>query len=82
MMTGRSPIKPYSFRPHGPLACARILTNRIRGEPIQYEIDGTDKNCNGHIQDLNCAISNSDPRSNDLDRSPIATPNIYSLVRF
>ncbi|KAG8302814.1 hypothetical protein J6590_025092 [Homalodisca vitripennis] len=28
---GRSPFKPYSLRPHGPLACARILSNRIRG---------------------------------------------------
>ncbi|KAG8320871.1 hypothetical protein J6590_059431 [Homalodisca vitripennis] len=28
---GRSPFKPYSVRPHGPLACARILSNRIRG---------------------------------------------------
>ncbi|KAG8316473.1 hypothetical protein J6590_049597 [Homalodisca vitripennis] len=25
------PFKPYSVRPHGPLACPRISSNRIRG---------------------------------------------------
>ncbi|KAG8266947.1 hypothetical protein J6590_061087 [Homalodisca vitripennis] len=37
---------PYSFS--GPLACARILSNRIKiVESIQYKIDSADKKCYG-----------------------------------
>ncbi|KAG8295354.1 hypothetical protein J6590_081875 [Homalodisca vitripennis] len=54
---------PYTARPHGPLACARILSNRKRGESIQYK-------------DSNLRISNSDPKSNVLNRSAIGTPTI------
>ncbi|KAG8323570.1 hypothetical protein J6590_001286 [Homalodisca vitripennis] len=32
----RAPFKPFSARPHGPLACARILSNRIRGRVDTY----------------------------------------------
>ncbi|KAG8336590.1 hypothetical protein J6590_042110 [Homalodisca vitripennis] len=63
---GRSPFKPYSVSPDGPLACARILSNRIRGR-----VDT--------VQDRNrtCAISNSDSKSSVSDRSAIGTPNFH-----
>ncbi|KAG8243210.1 hypothetical protein J6590_049374 [Homalodisca vitripennis] len=35
----------YSARPHGPLVCTRILPYRIRGESIQYKVDGSNKKC-------------------------------------
>ncbi|KAG8274019.1 hypothetical protein J6590_008145 [Homalodisca vitripennis] len=63
----------YAARPHGPLACARILSNRARGivDTVQDRI-------------RTCALSNSDSttqtltKSNDLDRSAIGTQLDFS----
>ncbi|KAG8298752.1 hypothetical protein J6590_007339 [Homalodisca vitripennis] len=60
---GRSPFKPYSVRPHGPLACARILSNRIRRR----------------VDTAGFEPALSDPKSNDFDRSAIGTPKLLLL---
>ncbi|KAG8277955.1 hypothetical protein J6590_032003 [Homalodisca vitripennis] len=56
----RSPFKSYSARPHGPLACAKILSNRIRGRVIQYKVDGTERSARVKDRIRTCAISDSD----------------------
>ncbi|KAG8321605.1 hypothetical protein J6590_043190 [Homalodisca vitripennis] len=52
------------------------------GELIKYKVDGTDKKSKVHRRDSNLRfLSDSDSKSNVLDRSAIGTPNFRRIFR-
>ncbi|KAG8262599.1 hypothetical protein J6590_050095 [Homalodisca vitripennis] len=73
---GRYALKPYSARPHGPLACTRILTKHDKVES-RYGTRTMVLIKSATVTDMvrTCAVSNSDLKSNVLDHSGIGTPS-------
>ncbi|KAG8273465.1 hypothetical protein J6590_019172 [Homalodisca vitripennis] len=71
----RSPFKPYSVRPHGPLACARILSKNKRESRYSTSWKVLIKSATVTDRIRTRAISYSDSKSNVFDRSVIGTPN-------
>ncbi|KAG8336416.1 hypothetical protein J6590_045382 [Homalodisca vitripennis] len=79
----RSPFKPYSARPHGPLGLCEDLIKQNKGES-RYSTRSMVLIKSARVTDRirTCAISNSDSKSDVLDRSAIGTPRDDIVHRF